>query len=114
MEISNQIAYPEGWDIISGFGPNSSYEKACQAIVIATVNYFRYYPQELQKFFELNSYLEIDKALPQLNSTIILLGEKLGGGFTSAQVGASLSHAGYALRYGWHKYLLKLREKHGL
>jgi hypothetical protein len=107
-----EYIYPKG-DFISGFGVDSSYELACQKMVVAGMQWFDANPSASPKF---KTYENIFGIVSDENPDAVSLTDAMNEavkeyGATGAMMQACVSHCLYASKNGWDKYLEELTER---
>jgi len=105
----SKYKYPEGADYISGFG--GGYEAACQAMVIAGLEYWDENPEfnpQYRGFQGVFGLLVEDNEDAKILDGILIAAAN--GDSTGAMHQASVNHIFAARRLGWEEYLRQLAE----
>lgn len=107
-----EIAYPPGVDVISGLGPDTECEKACQKMIITGYKWLKNQPETSTIYCELISALEIIKNQSEVFQKLIsVMSEAIENEATGAMIEASLRHLLYSFKHGWEKYLEEVMER---
>jgi hypothetical protein len=113
MEKTSKYQYPHG-DFISGFGAVSSYELACQTMVIAGTEWFDKHPLAEPKFHGYKGiYGIISEDNPVAKELVKVMvdaadEENARSGVTGAMVQATISHVLWIHTHSWDDYIAEL------